>query len=40
LPERHEEEEALGDRKIPFRVLLTRTNPSIATKIESKSSPR
>lgn len=29
-----EEEEALGNRKIPFRVLLTRTNPIIATKIE------
>jgi len=32
----HEEEEALGDRKIPFRILLTRTNPIIATKIEKE----
>ncbi len=30
----HEEEEALGDRVIPFRVLLTRTSPIIATRIE------
>lgn len=29
-----EEEEALGGREIPFRVLLTRTNPAIATRIE------
>jgi chromosome partitioning protein len=32
----HEEEEALGDRRIPFRVLLTRTSPIIATKIEKE----
>jgi len=32
----HEEEEALGDRKIRFRILLTRTNPIIATKIEKE----
>jgi len=32
----HEEEEALGDRTIPFRILLTRTNPIIATKIEKE----
>lgn len=32
----HEEEEALGDRKISFRILLTRTNPIIATKIEKE----
>lgn len=31
-----EEEEALGDRKISFRILLTRTNPIIATKIEKE----
>lgn len=30
----HEEEEALGDRKIPFRIVLTRTSPIIATRIE------
>jgi chromosome partitioning protein len=30
----HEEEEALGNRRIPFRVVLTRTNPIITTKIE------
>ncbi len=30
----HEEEEALGNRIIPFRVLLTRTSPIIATRIE------
>lgn len=30
----HEEEEALGDRTIPYRVLLTRTSPIIATRIE------
>ena len=30
----HEEEEALGNRVIPFRVLLTRTSPIIATRIE------
>ena len=29
-----EEEEALGDRQIPFRVLLTRTNSAIPTRIE------
>lgn len=29
-----EEEEALGDRKISFRILLTRTSPIIATRIE------
>lgn len=32
----HEEEEALGDRAIPFRVLLTRTNPAITTRIEKE----
>jgi chromosome partitioning protein len=32
----HEEEEALGDRKIPFRILLTRTSPIIATRIEKE----
>jgi chromosome partitioning protein len=32
----HEEEEVLGDRRIPFRVLLTRTSPIIATKIEKE----
>lgn len=31
-----EEEEALGNRKIPFRILLTRTNPVIATRIEKE----
>ena len=31
-----EEEEALGDREIPFRVLLTRTNPVISTRIEKE----
>lgn len=31
-----EEEEALGGREIPFRVLLTRTNPAIATRIEKE----
>jgi len=30
----HEEEEALGDRHIPFRIVLTRTSPIIATRIE------
>lgn len=30
----HEEEEALGDRRIPFRIVLTRTNPIITTRIE------
>lgn len=30
----HEEEEALGDRRIPFRILLTRTSPIITTRIE------
>lgn len=30
----HEEEEALGNRVIPYRVLLTRTSPIIATRIE------
>ena len=30
----HEEEEALEDRVIPYRVLLTRTSPIIATRIE------
>jgi chromosome partitioning protein len=32
----HEEEEALDGRKIPFRVLFTRTSPLIATKIEKE----
>lgn len=32
----HEEEEALGGRQIPFRVLLTRTSPIIATRIEKE----
>ncbi|WP_254070500.1 ParA family protein [Acidisphaera sp. L21] len=32
----HEEEEALGDRVIPFRVLLTRTSPIISTRIEKE----
>ena len=31
-----EEEEALGGRDIPFRVLLTRTNPVISTRIEKE----
>ncbi len=31
-----EEEEALGGREIPFRILLTRTNPAIATRIEKE----
>ena len=30
----HEEEEALGGREILFRVMLTRTNPAITTRIE------
>jgi len=30
----HEEEEALDGRRIPFRVVLTRTSPLIATRIE------
>ncbi len=30
----HDEEEALGGRHIPFRVVLTRTNPIITTRIE------
>ena len=30
----YEEEEALGNRLIPFRIVLTRTNPIITTKIE------
>ena len=30
-----EEEEALGNRVIPFRVVMTRTNPQITTKIEA-----
>jgi chromosome partitioning protein len=30
----HEEEEALGNRRIPFRIMLTRTNPIITTRIE------
>lgn len=30
----HEEEEAVGDRQIPFRILLTRTSPIITTRIE------
>jgi chromosome partitioning protein len=30
----HEEEEALGGRQIPFRVVLTRTSPVITTRIE------
>lgn len=32
----HEEEEALDGRTIPFRVLLTRTSPIIATRIEKE----
>lgn len=32
----HEEEEALNGRAIPFRVLLTRTSPIIATRIEKE----
>lgn len=31
----HEEEEALGGRAIPFRIVMTRTNPQITTKIEA-----
>lgn len=31
----HEEEEALGGRTIPFRIIMTRTNPQITTRIES-----
>jgi chromosome partitioning protein len=31
-----EEEEALGNRKIPYRILLTRTSPIIATRIEKE----
>ena len=30
-----EEEEALGGRTIPYRVIMTRTNPQITTKIEA-----
>lgn len=30
-----EEEEALGGRLIPFRIIMTRTNPQITTKIEA-----
>lgn len=30
----HEEEEALDNRVIPFRILLTRTSPIISTRIE------
>ncbi len=32
----HEEEEALSGRAIPFRVVLTRTSPIIATRIEKE----
>lgn len=32
----HEEEEALDGRRIPFRVLLTRTSPAISTRIEKE----
>lgn len=32
----HEEEEALGNRKIPFKIVLTRTSPVITTKIEKR----
>ena len=32
----HEEEEILAGRKIPFCVLLTRTNPAIKTRIENE----
>ena len=32
----HEEEEALGGRVIPFRILLTRTSPIIKTRIEKE----
>lgn len=32
----HEEEEALSGRVIPFRILLTRTSPIIATRIEKE----
>lgn len=31
-----EEEEALGDRQIPFRLLFTRTSPLIQTRIEKE----
>ena len=31
----HEEEEALEGRKIPYRIIMTRTNPLITTKIEA-----
>ena len=31
-----EEEEALGGRVIPFRIVMTRTNPQITTKIEAR----
>ena len=30
-----EEEEALGGRTIPFRIIMTRTNPQITTRIEA-----
>ena len=30
-----EEEEAVGGRSIPFRIIMTRTNPVITTKIEA-----
>lgn len=30
-----EEEEALGGRTIPYRIIMTRTNPQITTKIEA-----
>lgn len=30
-----EEEEAIGGRTIPFRIIMTRTNPQITTKIEA-----
>lgn len=32
----HEEEEALDNRAIPFRILLTRTSPIITTRIEKE----
>jgi chromosome partitioning protein len=32
----HEEEEALGDRPIPFRIVLTRTSPLIPSRIEKR----
>src|SRR5579875_2197721 len=35
-----EEEEALGGRTIPFRIIMTRTNPQITTKIEAGSTGR